>query len=73
MFCRVHSAIVCFFPVRTVAEGKAIINDALEQVENPSHVEVKCTAGESDHERLALGQVFRGGREFSLHLTSPIF
>ncbi|XP_070205634.1 huntingtin-interacting protein 1-like isoform X2 [Littorina saxatilis] len=29
---------------RTVAEGKAVITDALEQVENPSHIEVKCTA-----------------------------
>ncbi|KAL8599980.1 hypothetical protein ACOMHN_038979 [Nucella lapillus] len=29
---------------RTVAEGRAIIKEALEQVENPSHTDVKCTA-----------------------------
>ncbi|KAK7487938.1 hypothetical protein BaRGS_00020839, partial [Batillaria attramentaria] len=29
---------------RTVAEGRAIINDALEQTENPTYTEVKCTA-----------------------------
>ena len=31
---------------RCVAEGKAVVMDALQQAENPSHSEVKCTAGE---------------------------
>ena len=28
-----------------MAEGKAVITEALEQAENPSHSDVKCTAG----------------------------
>lgn len=57
IFCQAQCALLCFAG-RTVAEGKAIISDALEQVENPSHTEVKCTAGESGLEKLALSQVF---------------
>lgn len=29
----------------TIQEGKAIIKDALDQFENPTHIAVKCTAG----------------------------
>lgn len=29
----------------SIQEGKAIIQDALDQFENPTHIAVKCTAG----------------------------
>lgn len=28
-----------------VKEGRQFINDAMQQVENPTHIPVKCTAG----------------------------
>lgn len=42
------------FTGSVVAEGRAIITDAMDQSENPAHSDVKCTAGKGEKEKMLM-------------------